>query len=94
MLDGARFLPASTTISRALLAVVSSSGALLAGPFEAVARPDSDAQFPSYGLATPLDSPHSGSTFGDPTALLLMQVRRGVCARHAQCMVAHWAVST
>lgn len=74
VIDGARFLPASTTITRVLASVWSSSGALLAGPYEGVSQPNSDARWPAYNCKLTLDAVQNGSSFDDPTATLLMQV--------------------
>lgn len=74
MVDGARFLPACTTISRVVCSVWSSSGLLLAGPFEGVSQPASEARCPAFMAKALLDAPQAGSSFDDPTATLLLQV--------------------
>jgi hypothetical protein len=74
LIDGARFLPASTTISRVVASVWSNSGALLAGSFEGVAQPSSDALSPMYMCKALVDASQNNSNFDDPTATLLLQV--------------------
>jgi hypothetical protein len=74
VVDGARFLPVSTTISRVVVSAWSSSGALLAGSCEAVARPATDSRFPTYSCNVALDAAHNASCFEDPTATLVLQV--------------------
>lgn len=75
IVDGARFLPACTTISRVVASVWSSGGALLAGPFEGVAQPHSNTLSPTYMCKATLDVAQNNSSFDDPTATLLLQVR-------------------
>jgi hypothetical protein len=79
VVDAARFLPSSVTISRVLGSVWSSSGALLAGPFEGVAQPDSDALNPRYACSATLGVQHNKTRFEDATATLMLQVSQGRC---------------
>lgn len=74
VVDAARFLPSSTTITRVLGSVWSSSGALLAGPFEGVAHPDSDALNPRFACTATLGAAHNNTRFEDATATLMLQV--------------------
>jgi hypothetical protein len=74
VVDAGRFLPSSVTISRVLGSVWSSSGALLAGPFEGVAQPDSDALNPRYSCSATLGVQHNNTRFEDATATLMLQV--------------------
>lgn len=95
VVDGARFLPACTTISRILVSLWSSGGQLLAGPYEGVSQPGSDALAPVYGCKATLDAAQSSSSFDDPTATLLFQVRASpVCAalvlRGVELVAAHF----
>ncbi|WIA19544.1 hypothetical protein OEZ85_004153 [Tetradesmus obliquus] len=75
VVDAARFLPASVTISRVLGSVWSSSGALLAGPWEGVAQPDSDALNPRYACSATLGVQHNNTRLEDATATLMLQVQ-------------------
>lgn len=84
VVDGARFLPACTTISRVVVSLWSSSGTLLAGPFEGVSLPGSDARSPMYMCKATLDAAQSSSSFDDPTATLLFQVRCH-CSGYVAC---------
>lgn len=77
LVDGARFLPACTTVSRVVGSVWSSSGLLLAGPFEGVSQPASEARCPAFMAKALLDAAQAGSSFDDPTATLLLQVWAG-----------------
>lgn len=87
VVDGARFLLACTTISRVVGSVWSSSGALLAGPFEGVSQPASEARCPAFSAKALLDAAQAGSSFDDPTATLLLQVSpvRSVVVPHELC---------
>lgn len=76
VVDGARFLPACTTISRVVASVWSSSGMLLVGPWEGPAQPSSDARSPAFMCKASLDVAQANTSFDDPTATLLLQVRK------------------
>lgn len=64
----------SVTITKVIGSVWSSNGALLSGPFEGVALPDSDVYNPSYSCTATLGSNQNGTRFEDPTATLMLQV--------------------
>eukprot|EP00878_Enallax_costatus_P034475 GHUV01038227.1.p1 GENE.GHUV01038227.1~~GHUV01038227.1.p1 ORF type:complete len:320 (+),score=114.50 GHUV01038227.1:447-1406(+) len=80
--DGGRFLPCSVTITKVIGSVWSSNGALLAGPFEGVALPDSDVHNPSYSCTATLGSSQNGTRFEDPTATLMLQVSSTATRMH------------
>jgi hypothetical protein len=73
VIDGARFLPANTTISRVLGSVWSSNRQQLARSFEGVAQPHSDALIPSYACSTALGTAQNNTRFEDATALVILQ---------------------
>jgi hypothetical protein len=86
LIDGARFLPDSTTISRVTGVVMSRGNKLLAGPFQGTCAPDGDALCPRYTITALLGSSSNGTQLEDPTATLQLQARD---RRAAPCRMPH-----
>lgn len=73
LIDGARFLPSNTTITKASAAVYSSTGRQLSARIEGVALPDGgDGGSPSFQAQGIVGL--GAERFDDPTATVMLQV--------------------
>ncbi|KAF5840442.1 hypothetical protein DUNSADRAFT_16675, partial [Dunaliella salina] len=73
LLDGARFLPASSTLTRVMGQAYSSDRQPLGSSFEAFSTPESSAYSPRFGTQATLAV--GGDKFDNPTATLLFTVQ-------------------
>jgi hypothetical protein len=86
LIDGARFLPSSATITKATATVWSAGGRQLSGAIEGVALPDGeDAASPCYWVQGAVGQ--GAERFEDPTATIMLQVwlETGHCCVRAGC---------